>query len=387
MSSEPILAIFAHDRVKVTSDGAVMMSRKSDEGLKAFARYWPGRVRAVFRPSETPPAGLDTIQVQSPELPYDLRVSDYSEDTLPEEVARVSVVLAGIGYGFTALAEICEAIGVPCVYMTELTLATERQMAKCTCRNPLRRWRNYQWLRGQERRNAAAIRRAAGIQCNGVPTYNAYAGINPNALLFFDSRLTEPMLADVPAMSRPTDGPLRLAFSGRLLDIKGVDHLPLVAADLRRLGIEFTMAICGDGPMRGALESQIGRLGLEDHVVLKGNMDFVSELMPFMKTSVDLFVCCHRQGDPSCTYLETMGCGVPIVGYDNEAFLGICSESQSGWVVPMDRPKAMARRVAELAADRGSIRDAAQRSLDFARNHCFEDTFRRRAEHLAALIA
>lgn len=217
MTSEPILAIFAHDRVNVASDGAVMISRKSHEGLKAFARHWPGKVRAVFRPSDAPPAGLDTIQIHPPEQPYDLRVSDYSEVTLREEVVGVSVVLAGIGYGFTTLADICDATGVRCVYMTELTLATERQMAKCTHRNPLRRWRNCQWLGGQERRNAAAIRRAAGIQCNGVPTYNAYAGINPNALLFFDSRLAESMLADVSDISsRPTDGPLRLAARCRI---------------------------------------------------------------------------------------------------------------------------------------------------------------------------
>ena len=28
----------------------------------------------------------------------------------------------------------------------------------------------------------------------------------------------------------------------------------------------------------------------------------------------DAFVCCHVQNDPSCTYIESMGAGLPIAG-------------------------------------------------------------------------
>jgi colanic acid/amylovoran biosynthesis glycosyltransferase len=32
---------------------------------------------------------------------------------------------------------------------------------------------------------------------------------------------------------------------------------------------------------------------------------------------LDVFVCCHIQIDPPCTYLESYGAGLPIVGYAN----------------------------------------------------------------------
>lgn len=39
---------------------------------------------------------------------------------------------------------------------------------------------------------------------------------------------------------------------------------------------------------------------------------------------------CHRQGDPSCTYLETYACGMPIVGYNNQAHQGILASNNAG---------------------------------------------------------
>jgi glycosyltransferase involved in cell wall biosynthesis len=42
-------------------------------------------------------------------------------------------------------------------------------------------------------------------------------------------------------------GPLRLLFSGRLVPMKGADHLVRVAVELRRLGVPFEMTVCGGG--------------------------------------------------------------------------------------------------------------------------------------------
>src|SRR5262249_16164737 len=96
----------------------------------------------------------------------------------------------------------------------------------------------------------------------------------------------------------------------------------------------------------------------------------------------DLFVCCHRQGDPSCTYVETMACGVPIVGYGNEAWEGLARVSGAGWVTPVGEPIKLAERIAALERDRSALSNAAHAALDFARSHSFEKTFPRRVEHL-----
>ena len=115
---------------------------------------------------------------------------------------------------------------------------------------------------------------------------------------------------------------------------------------------------------------------------LPGVLDFHTQLLPMVARSVDLFVCCHRQGDPSCTYLETMSCGTPIVGYDNEAFRGVVDQSGAGWLTPMDDPTELAACIAALHSSRDLLADAALRSLDFASNHTFEKVMQARVDHL-----
>jgi glycosyltransferase involved in cell wall biosynthesis len=77
-----------------------------------------------------------------------------------------------------------------------------------------------------------------------------------------------------------------------------------------------------------------------------------------------------------------MSCGVPIVGYDNEAFAGIVRESRCGWTSPIGNPHALAARVAQLADRRDVMASAARQAVEFAREHAFERTFARRSAHL-----
>jgi glycosyltransferase involved in cell wall biosynthesis len=164
--------------------------------------------------------------------------------------------------------------------------------------------------------------------------------------------------------------------------MKGADRLLDVARELKRLGIQFEMFICGDGDLKEKMQREIVATRLSDRVKMMGVLDFKTELIPFAKANVDLFVCCHPQGDPSCTYLETMSCGVPIVGYANEAFEGVVKYSQAGWLIPMDRPKLMAQQVADLSHNRHSIQAMSLKALEFARQHTFEKTWEARISHL-----
>ncbi|MBW1868270.1 MAG: glycosyltransferase, partial [Deltaproteobacteria bacterium] len=141
------------------------------------------------------------------------------------------------------------------------------------------------------------------------------------------------------------------------------------------------------GELGASMTAQIAEKGLSDVVKMKGVLDFKTELVPYTQIHTDLFICCHRQGDPSCTYLETMSCGVPIVGYDNEAFLGVVAESKTGWLTPMNRPDQMAQKIIELDRNRETIARASRASLHFARTHTFEKTFKRRVEHLQTAAA
>jgi colanic acid/amylovoran biosynthesis glycosyltransferase len=374
------------------ADGQITITGKFLDGVAAMARKWDGSVEVIVPPIAAATDNLDSIRIDPRELGVTVKVVPFESERLMPELAGAGIVLATVYYLLNDAADWCRQLGIPCVYVSEYTLKTRLQILGAEVSNPLIRARRRFWEYGQERKIRAGLRRAAGVQCNGTPTYDAYQPISPSPLLFFDGRVEREMLISSEALERRLTSlkegrPLRLAFSGRLIRMKGADHLPLVAQELKRRQVPFELTICGDGVLADEMRQQIHSSGLEDCVRMRGVLDFASELMPFVKQEVDAFVCCHRQGDPSCTYIETMSCGVPIVGYDNEAWAGLLRRVPAGVGVPMDDPAALADALARLHSDRESLAAMSRRALECAEQNTFEETFRKRIEHLQTLMA
>ncbi|MBC7171628.1 MAG: glycosyltransferase [Polyangiaceae bacterium] len=180
--------------------------------------------------------------------------------------------------------------------------------------------------------------------------------------------------------------PIRLVFSGRFHPMKGVDHLPAVAEALERRGVPFELHLFGGGELDEVIRARVSERGLSSRVAFHGSVDFATELVPWLREHADLFVCCHRQGDPSCTYLETLACGVPIAGYANEAWRGMLREAPGiGVATPMNDVEALATAIARLAASPEALLEASINALGFAKKHLFESTFARRIAQLRRL--
>jgi glycosyltransferase involved in cell wall biosynthesis len=368
------------------SDGTVTLTQKFVDGMNRYREFWTGPIRVLMEPSAFETSNLDNVRIRPQDLSFGLEIVHFDSSRLAVALQGSAVVMAGVDRT-GLLGRLCRSLGVGLVYNFETSLKTRLQIMLASTRNPLRRLRRAVRECNAEGRNLLAVREATGIQCNGTPTYDAYRRFNPKPLLYFDTRTTRDMMATeaglTPRLERlKAGGPLRLAFSGRLDAIKGVMALPQIAEELRLLGRRFTLAVIGDGPLTADLSRAIRERGLEEHVALKGVLDFKRELMPYMRSEVDLFVCPHVQGDPSCTYLETMSCGVPIVGFGNEAFSGILGRADVGWKVPMRDTRTAARVIAGLDRDRESLASASWRALEFARQNSFEATFQARVEHL-----
>jgi colanic acid/amylovoran biosynthesis glycosyltransferase len=373
-------------------DGSFILTRKFLDGVLEYVKHWPGSVAVWVARATRPDTNLDHVEVHPSELPFNLRWIDGAEEDeqrfLPA-IQSADLVLAALVDRHVCLSKLCHLHGVPLVYVTEYSVKTRRQIIRAETRNPLLRWRRERFNVKLERQYESAVSLASGVQCNGWPTYHAYRGLNDRALLYFDTRVRQSQLISPTALelrlSEMRSKPLRLAFSGRLIAMKGADHLALVAQELKRLNVPFSLDICGGGTLEAKVRRDIARFGLRDEVRLRGVLDFESELLPFIARNIDLFVCCHRQGDPSCTYLETYSCGVPIVGYGNEAFAGLAETSRAGgpeWVTPLDDPITLARKIADLHGRRDEVVAASYNALAFASQHTFEHTMRTRVQHM-----
>jgi colanic acid/amylovoran biosynthesis glycosyltransferase len=368
----------------------LILTAKFRSGWQAFADAWPGPVDALFRPIEATTDNLDNTAYRSRELPGRATVAAYDSDRAHRALEEADLVLGGTVVEQLPLAELALERGVPFVATSEYALETRCQIARAEVSNPLKRWRRQLWERGLEKRMRKLIPKLAGLQCNGTPTYDAYRPLNPHSLLFFDSRIDDGLLAgeaDLAARdARRRNGlPLRLAFSGRLIAMKGVQHLTAVARELERAGCDFDLEIFGDGELREPIAAELAGTPLERRVRLAGTVDFARKLIPHLRSEVDLFVCPHVQGDPSCTYLETWAAGVPIVGFANEAFAGLLERVDAGRATPLGDPAALARAVIEAAADPDRLARWSRAGRDFAAEHTAARSFRARVEHLVEL--
>lgn len=371
------------------SGGNFVLTQKYLEGVQALARFWPGPVTSLVELTVEKSTDFDHIEVDAQMPDAAIEVRPASPGAVMERAHGAAAVLGTLNRRDAALAPLCLRAGLPLIFVTEYTPSTEMQIVRAGTRNPLLRLRRKLWLaRTTVIRNAAA-RQAAALQCSGTPTFEYYADMQPNRLLFFDNRLradeilTEDACKEKFATLR-SGRPLRLVYGGRFVPMKGVMDLPEVASALNAAGLRFQLDIYGDGPLRTKLVGRISELSLGGSVRVHPPDDFRTGWTRMLKESADVFVCCHPQGDPSSTYPEVMSCGVPIVGYDNEAFKGIAAHSNTGWLVENGAPRAMAAKIIELDTDREALERAALEGLAFARRTAFETTFKARAEHLVA---
>jgi len=367
--------------------GGLMLTRKYVEGMRGYADRWPGPVTSLVRLTDDASHDMDPILHRPGAEPTGVEVLPDSIAGLSARLARAAVVLLFLARSERATTALCRDLGVPVIFIAEYSPRTEQQILRAEVAHPLIRARRRLWLWRTERIRRAMLAGASGLQCSGTPTYRHYQGLVPDTLLFFDNRVRAADVADDAALeataARVQSGrPLRLVFGGRLAAMKGVMDLVRVARDLREREVEFVLDIVGDGPLRGELDGAIRAAGLEPRVRLRGPMDFASGWIPFLRREADLFVCCHPQGDPSSTYPEVMSCGVPIIGYGNEAFEGVVAHSGAGWVTPLRDVGGISREVARLHHARAEIVAHARRARDFAAAHVFEETYARRTEHL-----
>lgn len=383
--TEPLLAILPS--VAFVDDGArVLMDVKATEGLMQYAALWPGRVQCYM------PRGAEADMsfgqwYDRKDLPFDVIAKPADAYALGQLLAATRVVL--VAADIHDHLDIDRSCNAPVVFIIEYTPATRRQIVRLSTVSAFQKLKTMVWLEKTERQRKRAFRRCAGLQANGTPAFDAYGAMAAKPMLFFDSRLgiadyaTDDDLARKAARFASGATTLRLGFSGRLEAMKGAQDLAPLAAELRRGGFhDFTLDIFGSGVLEPQIRAFIADHDLSGHVALRGVASFQDELLPVMKRGIDLFICCHRQSDPSCTYMETLGCGVPMAGFRNDAFAGVLALGDVGRAVPMGDLGALARVVRHYAENPAVLAAAARAARDAALSHAFESTSAKRIAHV-----
>lgn len=160
---------------------------------------------------------------------------------------------------------------------------------------------------------------------------------------------------------------------GRLVEKKGFADLIAAAALLQDRGQAFHLDIVGDGPLHGALQSQIDALNLGAHVTLTGPLpqERLIERMACARAAVLPCVVTSsgdRDGLPT-VLLEAMARGLPVVTTTVAGGPEIVGDGVTGLLCPPSDPHRLAAALGdlltapEMAAEMGAAGRARAESL------------------------
>jgi glycosyltransferase involved in cell wall biosynthesis len=158
-------------------------------------------------------------------------------------------------------------------------------------------------------RYASTRRDAAAIVVGSRATWEQMAGHHDRCVYIPENGI-DPERFPAPG-APPPDGPLRVAFVGRLVPYKGADMLIEAAAPLVRAG-KLLVDVIGDGPELGALRALVARENLGAGVALDGWVPHTSMHERLGRARVFAFPSVREFGGG--VVLEAMALGlVPVV--------------------------------------------------------------------------
>jgi glycosyltransferase involved in cell wall biosynthesis len=133
---------------------------------------------------------------------------------------------------------------------------------------------------------------------------------------------------------------------GRLSWKKAVHHFLEAARRVREVRDDVAFVLVGDGPLRGALESEAARLGIGPHVHFLGERPAARALLGSLDV---LVVSSVIEGMPNVV-LEALAAERPVVATRVGGIPEILTHEESGLLVPPADPPALAAAVLRLLA-------------------------------------
>lgn len=381
---------FVNSNPALVRDGRLHVDRKFLTGMLRNAETIDAPIVTVHPRYDEADTTMDLIEVPCASLPF--KVITAVAGAPPEPALRAAVAGSEMVYGSLewGVEGLVSESRIPYVLVLEYDLQTQVTVTSSQVSNPLRKLvRKLRCTASFHRDAVPRMRGAAALHCNGFPVYDESARYNDERLLYLDSRMSADMVIGESQLQarlaeRRRRGRVRLLYSGRYEPMKGSIDAVKVAIECLRRGLDIEFHSYGQGGLRDAMRALAAQSPAPERIVVHDAIpypDLVERSRDF-----DAFVSCHVQSDPSCTYLESLGSGLPIVGYANRMWSRLVAECGCGAATPIGDPAAAAEALGKLLADAGRFDDMSLRARRYALNHTFEDEFALRTNAINAML-
>lgn len=153
----------------------------------------------------------------------------------------------------------------------------------------------------------------------------------------------------------------------RFFELKGHEQFLTAAARIARDVPDVYFLLVGDGPLRGHLEAEAARLGLQDRLVMAGRV--APDLVPDHIQAMDVVVHTSLREGIARVLPQAGAVGKPVVTFDLDGAPEVIRDGISGYLVPPVDTDGIARRVVELLRDRERCRAFGEAGRSFAAEH------------------
>lgn len=161
----------------------------------------------------------------------------------------------------------------------------------------------------------------------------------------------------------PSPGePLRIINVGSFQEKKNQIFIVRIADELRKAGLDFQVDLLGDGALRPTVQQAVERMGLQDRIFLRGNVDRVEDWL--RRSHVYLHTAVYEPF--GLVLLEAMAAGLPCVVLDGKGNRDILQHGRNGFVFEAQDAGAFAACLGELARSPESYTAMASHARAFA---------------------
>jgi glycosyltransferase involved in cell wall biosynthesis len=165
---------------------------------------------------------------------------------------------------------------------------------------------------------------------------------------FLEERAFNRVPVEVRSVRRRSWGVPQGAFIiGTVARLAPVKNHGMVLRALQRLDEDVHLVLIGEGPSRHALEELAKELHIDRRVHFTGQLVDTENLHQFFDVSV---LCSRSEGFPNAV-IEALAAGCPVVATPVGGVPEVIIERQTGLLVPVDQPDALAASVQELRRD------------------------------------
>lgn len=147
-------------------------------------------------------------------------------------------------------------------------------------------------------------------------------------------------LSSLPYKFKEISEPINIISLSRLVYKNGLDTLIRAFALLPK---QYILTIVGSGPLFQKLTRISIELGVENRVYFTGSLPQERAISHLYHAS--LFVRPSRSEGLGNAFLEAMAAGLPVIGTAIGGIPDFLVEDKTGWLAPVDDPKALAQKI------------------------------------------